>query len=109
MRGPEALKELLRTVIADGEFGLTLRTGEPLVVHTPTGSRRVEAIEPTDDEIEAFLRQLVGSRGVREFRDHGVTRFIVPFEGGVRLVGAARWEHEDIHVEVRRMARKVRL
>jgi hypothetical protein len=55
------LKELLRTVIADGEFGLTLRSGEPPVVHTPTGSRRIEGTEPTADEIEAFLRQRLHS------------------------------------------------
>ena len=98
------LKELLRTVIADGDFGVTLRTGEPSVVHTRTGRRTIDGKHPTRDEITAFLRQMMGSRGVREFRDRGVTRFMVPFDGGVRLVGAARLEKDDFHVEIRRMA-----
>ena len=47
---------------------------------------------------------MMGSRGVREFRANGVTRFMVPLDDGVRLVGAARQESDDIHVEIRRMA-----
>jgi len=97
------LKELLRNVVADGGFGMTLRTGEVTVVHTAQGPKRLEAVLPTHEDITAFLRRLTGSRGVREFRDSGVTRFVVPFEGGVRLVGAARLEKDDIHIEIRRM------
>lgn len=97
-------KELLRTVVADGDFGVTLRTGELTVVHTRTGRRTVEGAHPTHEEITVLLRRLMGSRGVKEFRDRGVSRFIVPFDGGVRLVGAARLEKDDIHVEIRRMA-----
>jgi Tfp pilus assembly ATPase PilU len=97
------LKELLRTIVADGDFGVTLRTGEPTVVHTRTGRRMIEGVHPTHEEITTFLRRLMGSRGVREFRDHGVTRFMVPFDDGVRLVGAARLEKDDIHVEIRRI------
>lgn len=100
------LKELLTNAIADGDFGLTLRTGEVTVVHTRQGPKWLEAVIPTHEEIAAFLRQLTGSRGVREFRDNGVTRFMVPFESGIRLVGAARLEKDDIHVEIRRMAGK---
>jgi hypothetical protein len=102
------LKELLRNVIADGGFGMTLRTGEVTVVHTAQGPKRLEEVLPTHEEITAFLRQLTGSRGVREFRDSGVTRFMVPFEGEVRLVGAARLEKDDLHIEIRRMAGKAK-
>ena len=100
------LRELLRNVVADGDYGMTVRTGEPLVVHTTKGPRSVETPHLTHEEVVAFLRQLMGSRGVREFRANGVTRFMVPFDGGVRLVGAARQENDDIHVEIRRMAGK---
>ena len=102
------LKELLRNVIADGGLGMTLRTGEMTVVHTAQGPKRLDAVLPTREEITAFLRHLTGSRGVREFRDKGVTRFMVPFEGGVWVVGAARLEKDDIHVEVRRMVGKTK-
>lgn len=98
------LRELLRNVVADGDYGLTLRTGQPLVVHTTKGPRSIEAAHLTQEEVVTFLRQLMGSRGVREFRASGVTRFMVPFDGGVRLVGAARQENEQIHIEIRRMA-----
>ena len=103
VNSPRELKDFFRNVIADGDFGMTLRTGEPLVVHSRNGPRAVEQPYPTHDEITAFLRQLTGSRGVREFRTQGVTRFIVPFDGRVRLVGAARAENDDVHVEIRRM------
>ena len=100
------LSELLRNVVADGDYGMTVRTGEPLVVHTTKGPRSVETPHTTHEEVVAFLRQLIGSRGGQELRANGVTRFMVPFDGGVRLVGAARQENEDIHVEIRRMAGK---
>jgi hypothetical protein len=106
MNEVDNLRELLRTVVADGGFGMTLRTGETTVVHTAQGPKRLETALPTHEEVAAFLRWLTGSRGVREFRDSGVTRFMVPFEGGVRLVGAARLEKDDIHLEIRRMAEK---
>src|SRR6516164_11513743 len=95
------LTELLRNVIAGGGFGMTLRTGEATVVHTAQGPKRLEAVLPTHEEITAFLRQLTGSRGIRDFRDNGVTRFMVPFESEIRLIGAARLEKDDIHVELR--------
>jgi hypothetical protein len=98
------LRELLRNVIAEGGFGMTLRTGEMTVIHTAQGPKQLEAVLPTHEQITAFLRQLTGSRGVREFRDNGVTRFMVPLESGVRLVGAARLEQDDVHLEVRTMA-----
>src|SRR5215472_12865986 len=90
------LRELLRNLIADGDFGMTLRTRETTVVHTAKGPKRLAAVLPSHEELTTFLRQLTGSRGVREFRNNGVTRFMVPFEGGVRLVGAARLEKDDI-------------
>ncbi len=102
------LKELLRNVVANGDFGMTVRTGEPAVVYTTKGPRRLEGMHPSHEEITAFLRQLTGSRGVREFRDSGVTRFMVPFEERVRLVGAARLEKDEIHVEIRRMVGKAK-
>jgi hypothetical protein len=104
MCDPHDLKELLRNIIADGEFGVTLRSGETAVVHTPTGPRPVNGTQPTRDEIEAFVRQLIGSRGTREFREQGVTRFMLPLEDGVRVIGAARQDNNEVQVEIRRMA-----
>ena len=98
------LKELLRSIIADGEFGVTLRSDEPPIVHTPNGPLAVPGTKPNRDEIEAFVRQLIGSRGAREFREQGLTRFMLPLEHGVRVIGAARRESHGIHVEIRRMA-----
>ena len=104
MKQPNDLRQLLRGAISDGGFGTTLRTGEMAVLHTAKGPERIDTIIPTHEEITEFIRQLTGSRCIREFRDNGVTRFMVPYEGAVRLVGAARLEKDDIHLEVRRMA-----
>ncbi len=103
MNEVQDLKSLLAKVVADGDFGVTLRTGEPALVHSRRGARTVEGAAPGPEEIMVFLRQIIGSRGVRELREHGVTRFMVPFGDEVRLVGAARLETDDIHVEIRRM------
>src|SRR5579859_2215130 len=75
------LRELLRGVISSGGFGMTLRSGEMAVLHTTKGAKRIDGVIPTHEEITGFMRQLTGSRCVREFRDSGVTRFMVPFEG----------------------------
>ena len=98
------LKELLRSILADGAFGMTLRSDELPIVHTPKGPLAVAGSKPNRDEIEAFVRQLIGSRGARDFREQGITRFMVPFEHGVRVIGAARRESHGIHIEIRRMA-----
>ena len=37
------LKEQLRNVVADGDYGMTLCTGEACVVHTTKGPKSVEA------------------------------------------------------------------
>ena len=47
------LRELLRNVVAGGDFGMTLRTGEPAVVHTTVGPKRLGEMLPTHDEIIA--------------------------------------------------------
>ena len=52
------LRELLRNVVADVGFGMTLRTGEPTVVHTPQGPKRLGTVPPTHEEITAFLWRL---------------------------------------------------
>ena len=96
------LKELLKGAISNGGFGMTLRSGEMAVLHTAKGPKRIESVIPTHEEITGLLRQLTGSRCVREFRDNGVTRFMVPLEGAVHLVGAARLEGDNIHFEIRR-------
>jgi len=87
---------------------MTLRSGEMAVLHTAKGPKRIESVIPTHEEITGLLRQLTGSRCVREFRDNGVTRFMVRFESAVRLVGAARLEKDDIHLEIRRMVEKTK-
>lgn len=74
------------------------------MVRSSKGPRTDDAISPGPEEIMVLLRQLIGSSGVRELREHGVTRSMIPFGDGVRLVGGARLETDDLHVETRRMA-----
>lgn len=98
------LKELLRTVLAEGAYGLTVRTGELPIIHYAKGPQPVQGPYPTQEDVTSLLRQLMPSREMRQFRERGVVHFTKIFEGHVRLVGGARKEKDEIHVELRRMA-----
>jgi len=98
------LKDLLRTFLADGALGLTLRTGEHPVVYFAKERRSIEGTCPTHEDVAPLLRRLMKSREIRLFRERGVVHFKHTFEGHVELLGGARIEKDAIHVELRRMA-----
>jgi len=43
------LRDSLRNAMADGDFGMTLRTGEPTTVHTTSGPQQLEGIVLTHE------------------------------------------------------------
>lgn len=98
------LKELLKTVLAEGAYGLTVRTGELPVIHYAKGSQLIEGTYPTHEEVSSLLQELVLSREMRQFREQGVVHFTQTLDGHVRLLGGARKEKDEIHLELRRMA-----
>lgn len=100
----KSLQEILRSAIADGAIGLTLRTGEQTVIYFAKGQRSIEETCPTNEDVNSLLRQLMKTRERRQFRERGVVHFKHAFESRVQLLCGARMEKDDIHVELRRMA-----
>ena len=94
---------LLRRVLADGAYGLTLRGGKLPVLHSEMGSHSIEGISPTPEDVLLFLRQVSKSREMRELRERGVVSFMHTLETGIRLLVGARMEKDTICVELRRM------
>jgi len=97
------LKEVLKTALAAGAYGLTVRTGQSAIVHHAKGRMPVDGVCPTDEDVSSFLRQLTSSREMRQFRLQGLVHFTFTFEGRVRLLGGARQANDQIRVELRRM------
>ncbi len=97
------LAALVRRLLADGAYGLTLRTGEFPVVHSDKGSHSIEGACPTPEDVLSLLRQITDSRQMRELREHGVVSFMHTCGSGVRLLGGVRIEWDEIRVELRRM------
>ena len=85
---------------------MTLRTGERTVIYFAKGRRSVEEACASYDEVSALLQHLMTSRERRLFRERGVVHFKRAFTDGIELLGGARMEDDDIHVELRRMAER---
>lgn len=100
----DRLATLLQSVLADGAHGLTLRSGQlPIVYSDKESTGPAEGAAPSADEVSGLLRQLIDSRQMREMRDGGTITFMHTLESGVQLLGRARQEGAEIHLELRRM------
>jgi hypothetical protein len=97
------LTVLLRKLLADGAYGLTLRTGDHPVVHSDKGSHTIEGTSPTSEEILSLVRRITESRHMRELRERGVVSFMHTFDSHVHLLGSARMEKDQVRLELRRM------
>ncbi len=104
MSSPEHdLTALLRKLLAEGAYGLTLRTGEHPVIHSDKGSHLIEGTCPTSEDILSLVRRITKSRHMRELRERGVVSFMHTFESHFQLLGGARMEKDQIRLELRRM------
>jgi hypothetical protein len=99
-----ALQELLKTALANGAVGFTLRTGLHPVVYFARGVQAYDTRASTSEEIEEILRELMKSREMRQFREEGVVHCRSLFDGGASLLCGAKLEGKDIHVELRKIA-----
>ena len=99
-----SLGELLRTALASGAVGFTLRTGVHPTIYSAKGVQTYDTQPSTCEDIEQILRELMSSREMRQFRKTDVVHFKGVFEDDVPLLGGARIDGAEIHVELRRMA-----
>jgi hypothetical protein len=73
------------------------------MIRSRKGVQTYDTQPSTFDDVEAFLRQLMSSRQMREFRATGLIYFRSVFEDVVFL-GAARAEGDEIRVALRTLA-----
>ncbi len=97
------LTDLLRTALASGAVGFTLRTGLHPVIYSAKGVQTSDSQRATSEDIEELLRQLMSSREMRQFRTTGVVHFRCVFEQ-FSLIGGTKIDGEEIHVELRKLA-----
>ena len=99
------LNELLREAFANGATGFTLRRGLCPLIYSAKGVQTYDDVKrTTEEELEVLLRQLMNSREMRQFRSKGEIHFKSVFEGRVPVVGDAKIEGYDVHVELRKIA-----
>jgi Tfp pilus assembly pilus retraction ATPase PilT len=99
-----SLSELLREAFANGAVRLTLRTGLYPVICSVKGVQMYDTQSSTSEDIEELLRQLVSSRKMRQFRAVGEIHFKSVFGDRVPILGEAKVEGDDLHIEIRKLS-----
>jgi hypothetical protein len=97
------ISDLLKTALAHGAVGFTLRSGLHPVIFSEKGVQTYDSQPSTSEDIEDLLRRFITSREMRQYRDTSVVHFRCVFES-VSLLGGARRDGEEVRVELRRMA-----
>ena len=96
------LTEFLRTALANRAARLTLRSGLPPVIFSGKGDQICGSQTWTAEVIEEFLRRLVSSRELREFRTSGVVDCLCVYEH-VSLQCSAHRFGENVRLDLRKM------
>ena len=98
------LSELLKTALAGGAVGFTLRSGLHPVIYFAKGDQTHHDTQPsTSEDIKEILRHLMSSREMRQFRETGVVHFKCVF-ASIPLLGGTKTYGEEIRVELRKLA-----
>jgi Tfp pilus assembly pilus retraction ATPase PilT len=108
------LTELLKEALNHGANTFTIQTGLHPLVLSAKGVQTYDTQCTTYEDVDEFLRQLLSSREMREFRSQGELHFKSVFEKSVPLVGIAKLKKDvikdemlvelDVHVSLRRMS-----
>lgn len=88
--------------LANGAVSFVLCSGRHPLIRSKKGVQDYETEAWTFEDMETFLRELMGSRQMRQFRVTGLAYFRSTF-GGCVLLCAARIEGEEIRLEMRRL------
>ena len=97
------LSELLKTALAGGAVGFTLRSGLHPVIYSAKGVQTYDTQPSISEDIEEILRQLMSSREMRQFRETSVVHFRCVFDG-IPLLGRTKTDGEEVRVELRKLA-----
>jgi len=97
------LNELLKTSLAHGAVGFTLRNGLQPIIYPANGPQTHGSQPSAAEDIDEILRQLMNSREMRQYRAIGVVHFRCVFDG-ISILGGAKIDGDAVRVELRRMA-----
>jgi len=96
------LTELLKTALASGAVGFTLRSGLHPVIYSDKGAQTYDTQPSTSEDIADILRQLMSSREMRQFRATGVVHFRCVLDR-IALLGGTRTDGDAVRVELRKL------
>ena len=98
------MTDLLTLITVDRAEGLSLRVGQQPVVHLGGEPHPIDGPAITPENAETLLRSLATARQVRKFREHGAVEFIYAFQYSTRFGVQARMQHDQIQLELQRLA-----
>jgi Tfp pilus assembly ATPase PilU len=98
------LTDLLQLIVAERAEGLTLQTGKPPAVELQGISHTVEGPALSPENTKTLLRDLVGTRQVREFRQRDSIEFVYTYQNNAEFQVEAKIDGEHVQIELRRLA-----
>src|SRR5213075_254386 len=96
------MTDLLTLVLSERAEGLSLRAGEPPVVHLRADPHTIEGPAITPENAESLLRSLADTRQVRQLRAAGALEFVYTFRD-ISFRVQVRAEDEDVSLDLQRL------
>jgi Tfp pilus assembly ATPase PilU len=97
------MTDLLTLAVSENADGLSLRSGRPPVIQVQGEAHSVEGPAMMPENAYLLLRDLAGSRNMREFRERGAAAFILNFKDWAQFQVRAKLEHNEIQIDVHRV------
>ena len=93
---------MLKTALAGGAVGFTLRSRHHPIIYSAKGVQTYDTQPSSSEDIEEILRHILSSREMRQFRATGVVHFRCVFDG-IPLLAGTKTDGEEIRVELRKL------
>jgi len=97
------MTDLLTLAVSENADGLSLRSGRPPVIQVRGEAHSVEGPAIMPENAYLLLRDLAGSRNMREFRERGAAAFMHNFKDWAQFQVQATLEHNEIQIDVQRV------
>ncbi len=98
------MTDLLTLAVSERAEGLSLRAGQPPIIHVRGEAHTIEGPAITAENADALLRSLAGHRYMREFRESGIAAFIHGFTDSAQFRVLASMERDGAHIDLQRLA-----
>ena len=95
--------DLLQLIVAERAEGLTLQSGKPPVIELQGISNSIEGPALSPENVDILLRDLAGTRRMREFRQRGNIEFVYTYQNAAQFQVEAKTEGDQVRIELRRV------